>query len=202
MIIAWLAMALGVWFIWSKAQIKNYAGVVLGVLLIGAGFISLNSESFWPYWIVFAAVLSLRLAGYNPYWGNKDGNAPTENESLPMSTHDSESQAAVTSVIDPVCGMTVDPETAKWRFAYEHGQYVFCSKGCLKKFKADPEGYLSGEVQRAEAEAAAKTAVKTAAEAHREHVCPVNPKIRQVGPGMCPKCGTPLEAVESDSEPS
>lgn len=108
-----------------------------------------------------------------------------------MSTGDGESHAAKTEVLDPVCGKTVDPKSAKRRYTYEDRKYFFCSKDCRKKFKADPEGYLSGEIQREEA-----------AMASREHVCPVNPKIHQVGPGMCPKCGTPLTAVKTDSESS
>ena len=44
---------------------------------------------------------------------------------------------------DPVCGMDVRPETAAG--AWEHGgiTYYFCSKGCLERFKADPDGFVS-----------------------------------------------------------
>jgi Cu+-exporting ATPase len=43
---------------------------------------------------------------------------------------------------DPVCGMTVDPATA--RHKYEHGgrTYYFCAPGCRSAFAADPERYL------------------------------------------------------------
>ena len=185
-------MAVGAWFTWSNLQIKNYAGIILGMFLFGAGFVSLQSESLWPYWIVFAAALAFRLAGYNPYWGNKDGNDPTERESLPMSTHDSESRPTQTIADDRVCGVTVDPETAEWRFTYKEREYLFCSKDCLDKFSADPDGYLSGSVQKAEA----------MARAGRKYVCPANPEVEQLEPGDCPKCGTPLKSVEIDSEPS
>ena len=45
--------------------------------------------------------------------------------------------------IDPVCGMSVDPATAKHR--HEHGgtAYVFCSAGCRTKFVADPARFLA-----------------------------------------------------------
>lgn len=52
---------------------------------------------------------------------------------------------ATSSVIDPVCGMTVDPETARAAgLSAEHaGQtYHFCGKGCLLEFRDDPEKYL------------------------------------------------------------
>jgi Cu+-exporting ATPase len=41
-------------------------------------------------------------------------------------------------VIDPVCGMTVDPHTAKHRADYRGHTYYFCSAGCRTKFVADP----------------------------------------------------------------
>ncbi len=50
--------------------------------------------------------------------------------------------ATDTVVKDPVCGMTVNPVTAK--ASAEHGgtTYFFCCPHCAEKFKADPERYL------------------------------------------------------------
>jgi Cu+-exporting ATPase len=45
--------------------------------------------------------------------------------------------------IDPVCGMTVDPEKAKGSFEHRGTTYYFCSPGCLKKFAEDPEHWLT-----------------------------------------------------------
>jgi P-type Cu+ transporter len=45
--------------------------------------------------------------------------------------------------LDPVCGMTVDPDRAAGRYEYAGRTYYFCCTGCLTKFKADPEKYLS-----------------------------------------------------------
>ncbi len=44
---------------------------------------------------------------------------------------------------DPVCGMNVNPATAK--HAHEHAgkKYYFCCAGCTEKFKANPSGYLN-----------------------------------------------------------
>ncbi len=44
---------------------------------------------------------------------------------------------------DPVCGMTVTPETAAG--AWERGGvvYYFCSVGCMERFREDPEHFLS-----------------------------------------------------------
>jgi Cu+-exporting ATPase len=44
---------------------------------------------------------------------------------------------------DPVCGMTVEPESAAAAWEHEGEVYYFCSKGCMDAFKADPAHYLS-----------------------------------------------------------
>ena len=49
-------------------------------------------------------------------------------------------------VLDPVCGMTVDPHTAKHRHAHQGHTYYFCSAGCRAKFIATPEKYLGERV--------------------------------------------------------
>ena len=47
------------------------------------------------------------------------------------------------SVIDPVCGMAVDPHTTPHRHTYQGRPYYFCSAGCRTKFAAAPARYLS-----------------------------------------------------------
>lgn len=46
------------------------------------------------------------------------------------------------TAIDPVCGMQVVIETAKYTFAYKGATYYFCGKGCMLEFQDDPEKYL------------------------------------------------------------
>jgi P-type Cu+ transporter len=84
-------------------------------------------------------------------------------------------------VLDPVCGMTVDPATSKHRFEHQGKTFHFCSAGCRGKFAADPAKYLDNE--QPEAEVPAGTI----------YTCPMHPQIRQVGPGSCPICGMALE---------
>ena len=46
---------------------------------------------------------------------------------------------------DPVCGMRVDPATARARGLArdcEGREYVFCGKGCFLEFGEDPRRYL------------------------------------------------------------
>jgi Cu+-exporting ATPase len=45
-------------------------------------------------------------------------------------------------MIDPVCGMDVEPESAAGAWEYEGTVYYFCSLGCLDRFREDPSGFL------------------------------------------------------------
>ena len=83
--------------------------------------------------------------------------------------------------IDPVCGMTVAPERAAGRFEYKGHTYYFCAKGCLERFKADPEKYLAPK-----APAPPPVAGTT-------YTCPMHPEIVRDAPGACPICGMALE---------
>ena len=85
---------------------------------------------------------------------------------------------------DPVCGMTVDPATAKHRWDHQGETHVFCCNGCLEKFKADPDGYLGGGEKPA-----------APAPAGAMYTCPMHPDVMQEGPGDCPDCGMALEPV-------
>ena len=91
--------------------------------------------------------------------------------------------------LDPVCGMTVDPHTAKHRAEHRGHSYYFCSAGCRAKFTADPQKYLSKGGKAAEV--VAEGAIYT---------CPMHPQIRQVGPGSCPICGMALEPEIAGAE--
>ena len=45
--------------------------------------------------------------------------------------------------IDPICGMTVSPDTAAGWYDYKGETYYFCGVACLERFRADPERALS-----------------------------------------------------------
>ncbi len=44
--------------------------------------------------------------------------------------------------IDPVCGMTVDPESAAAKREYQGKAYYFCNPGCAKAFDRKPEAFV------------------------------------------------------------
>ncbi|MCA1586092.1 MAG: heavy metal translocating P-type ATPase, partial [Acidobacteria bacterium] len=90
-------------------------------------------------------------------------------------------------VVDPVCGMSIRPEDAVGHLSHRGETYYFCSQHCLERFRADPQGFLSP--------APAGEAHPHEAAPGQEYTCPMDPEIRQVGPGACPKCGMALEPV-------
>jgi Cu+-exporting ATPase len=92
-------------------------------------------------------------------------------------------------VIDPVCGMTVDPATARHKAAHKGHDYYFCSAGCKSKFQADPTKYLEASAKSSEPVPAGTI-----------YTCPMHPEIRQEGPGSCPICGMALEPLMVTAE--
>jgi xanthine dehydrogenase accessory factor len=45
--------------------------------------------------------------------------------------------------IDPVCGMTVDVASARYRTTYQGRTYYFCAAGCLERFEAEPASFAA-----------------------------------------------------------
>ncbi len=83
--------------------------------------------------------------------------------------------------IDPVCGMTVKPDSPH-HFEYRNVEYHFCNAKCVVKFQASPETYLNPRPVEA---VVAKPGVM--------YICPMDPEVRQPMPGSCPKCGMALD---------
>jgi YHS domain-containing protein len=46
-------------------------------------------------------------------------------------------------MIDPVCGMTVEPGSAAAAWEHDGETYYFCSVGCLERFREDPEHFVN-----------------------------------------------------------
>ena len=49
------------------------------------------------------------------------------------------------TAIDPVCGMSVDPEKTDYSSEQKGETYYFCSAGCKESFDKDPARYLAGK---------------------------------------------------------
>ncbi|MGH9461768.1 MAG: HAD-IC family P-type ATPase, partial [Vicinamibacteria bacterium] len=50
-------------------------------------------------------------------------------------------QKAPSLSVDPVCGMSVDPETTRYRASRNGESYAFCAESCKLAFERDPELY-------------------------------------------------------------
>ena len=114
-----------------------------------------------------------------------------------------QSRGKIESVIDPVCGMTVDPSRAAGKQKHGDETYYFCSRRCMVKFIADPDTFLKEPPQRdAHVHGAPARLVDHPAETPQPgdqhhgapvYVCPMDPEVRASKPGACSKCGMALE---------
>ncbi|MBI2677615.1 MAG: cadmium-translocating P-type ATPase [Candidatus Koribacter versatilis] len=113
-----------------------------------------------------------------------------------------------TKVVDPVCGMTMEPEKARAaappKVAEHAGKtYFFCSHGCVAKFKAEPEKYLAPAVAPSLVKLGAvkptAAAPPGASAGKARYFCPMDPEVEQDHPGACPKCGMALEPMVSSA---
>ena len=98
--------------------------------------------------------------------------------------------ASTQMVKDPVCGMDVDPESAAGSYEYQGETYFFCNQFCLEKFKAEPAKYLTHAPAITHEESEPRLGAKD-----NVYICPMDPEVRQQGPGSCPKCGMVLEPI-------
>jgi Cu+-exporting ATPase len=100
-------------------------------------------------------------------------------------------------MIDPICGMEVEPNKAAGKHEYNGQPYYFCSNHCLAKFKEDPKKFLkspAGEHGSGNAHEHAVARAPRFDEAQEgAYVCPMDPEVRESKPGACPKCGMALE---------
>ncbi len=107
---------------------------------------------------------------------------------------------------DPVCGMSVDPVSAKHRAEHAGKDYFFCCAACAQKFMVEPAKYLNRPVaappmiqitpSRAPVQIlplAAPAPKPGPPPASASYVCPMCPEVQSREPGPCPKCGMALE---------
>jgi Cu+-exporting ATPase len=112
---------------------------------------------------------------------------------------ESASVATETAVIDPVCGMTVQPATAAGSYEYQGKTYHFCTTSCLTKFRNDPIHYLTPPEQRT------PLVVPVSPGGVVEYICPMDPEVLETQPGACRICGMALEpkvvSLENERNP-
>ena len=99
--------------------------------------------------------------------------------------------AAVQTVTDPVCGMSVSRDSAAGSVEYEGQTYYFCSSHCRHKFQEAPDQYLAKPQPSAPSAVEEKT--QRSLPTSSEYTCPMHPQIVRNAPGFCPICGMALE---------
>jgi Cu+-exporting ATPase len=96
--------------------------------------------------------------------------------------HEHDVNEAAAEVLDPVCGMMIDPADAAATYDYKGQTYYFCMQDCADRFQAEPEKYLQPD-----------GAATPEAPPGTIYTCPMDPEVRQDHPGACPVCGMALE---------
>ena len=126
--------------------------------------------------------------------------------------------------IDPVCGMTVAPDSPH-RVQFGDHTYLFCCAGCRDRFRDDPERFLAppdgereqndhdgsaqgGNAHHGNAHDAAHAHAATAApgidvrgDRQARYTCPMHPQVDEPRPGSCPFCGMALEPLTVSAAP-
>src|SRR5688572_27865300 len=96
-----------------------------------------------------------------------------------------------TKALDPVCGMTVDPNRAAGSYEYQGKTYYFCSTHCLHRFRENPQTFLQPKPVTISRTPPHAEPVKP----NQKYTCPMHPEIVRDAPGSCPICGMALEPV-------
>jgi P-type Cu+ transporter len=111
---------------------------------------------------------------------------------------------------DPVCGMSVNPATARHIHEHNGKKYYFCAPRCREKFQAAPATYLIKSVppvasmvmpsansrpnsKGGDSKEPPKQTSENTPQGTRAYVCPMCPEVREQRPGACPTCGMALE---------
>lgn len=95
-------------------------------------------------------------------------------------------------ILDPVCGMTVDPQTARGKVEHKGKTFYFCSPRCVERFQAEPEKYLAPKLVTIGG-AQPQPSVSAPPIGKGSWICPMDPEVREEKPGPCPVCGMALE---------
>ncbi|MBA2743250.1 MAG: YHS domain-containing protein, partial [Chthoniobacterales bacterium] len=113
------------------------------------------------------------------------------------------------TVLDPICGMEVDPENPGAVAERDGEKFYFCSEHCRQKFLqpdakpiarhgSDADHSCCDGERRDEAQAGGAVAKRKTA---KKYFCPMCDGVESDTPGSCPKCGMALDRNPLHREP-
>ncbi len=103
--------------------------------------------------------------------------------------------------VDPVCGMTVDEQSALQSLV--HGEtYFFCSDHCRRKFLAGVEQELPAASRHACCPRESSGTEACQPDKSGKYICPMCPGVASETPGVCPQCGMSLERNPARGKPT
>jgi len=101
---------------------------------------------------------------------------------------------------DPVCGMHVNVDKAKFTYEYDGVQYLFCCSGCKDTFERNPSTFLKirntvelqGQTHKHRM-SVSMPIVKPSPSSESTYICPMCSEVQATKPGACPSCGMALQ---------
>ncbi len=143
----------------SRATMRNIRQNLFFAFVYNAAGIPLAAGVLYPFlgWqlspMIAAAAMALsslsvvtnanRLRGYRPpTLPEGQPPAPTETR-VEVGPQEETEMTTAPMVKDPVCGMTIDPNTAAASEEHEGQRYYFCSQACHGRFKANPGQFVN-----------------------------------------------------------
>lgn len=101
---------------------------------------------------------------------------------------------------DPVCGMDVNVDKAKFTYEYDGVQYLFCCSGCKDTFERNPSTFLEirntvelqGQTHKHRM-SVSMPIVKPSPSSESTYICPMCSEVQATKPGACPSCGMALQ---------
>ena len=101
---------------------------------------------------------------------------------------------------DPVCGMNVNVDKAKFIYEYNGVKYLFCCSECKNTFEHNPSTFLEirntielqGQTHKHKI-SVSMPIVKPSPSSESTYICPMCSEVQATKPGACPSCGMALQ---------